>query len=88
MEAHEGGSVKPTLTLDPINPPHYIRGGHELIELQRTTSTEEEFLGYTLLNAWKYLFRYKYKGKPVQDLKKAIKCIEFAIEVLEKREGN
>jgi malate/lactate dehydrogenase len=33
--------------------------------------SDEEFQGYCKGNAMKYLWRYKYKGKPVEDLKKA-----------------
>ena len=30
--------------------------------------------------AMKYLWRYRYKGAPIQDLQKAIRYIEFEIE--------
>jgi hypothetical protein len=33
--------------------------------------SDTEFKGYLKGNAMKYLWRYDYKGKPVEDLKKA-----------------
>ena len=33
--------------------------------------------------ALKYIKRHRYKGKPVEDLTKAMGCIELAIEQLE-----
>jgi hypothetical protein len=33
--------------------------------------SNEEFCGYLKGNVLKYVWRYRYKGKPVEDLKKA-----------------
>lgn len=50
------------------NPPHY--------QCENVTITVEpiqlcEQCGFLLGNALKYLFRYKHKGKPLEDLRKA-----------------
>lgn len=57
---------------DPVNnPAHYNHKGVEAIAAIEASMTDEEFQGYCKGNAMKYLWRYKYKGKPVEDLKKA-----------------
>ena len=71
---------------DPVNhPSHYTQGGIECIEAIKASMTSEEFCGYLKGCALKYLWRYKHKGKPVEDLKKAswyqdrlIKEMEYA----------
>lgn len=60
------------LKSDPVNSPsHYTQGGIECIEAIKASMTHEEFCGYLKGCAIKYLWRYKHKGKPVEDLKKA-----------------
>jgi len=57
---------------DPVNSPaHYNTKGVEAITAIEASMSDEEFKGYCKGNAMKYLWRYKYKGKPVEDLKKA-----------------
>ena len=59
---------------DPVESPvHYNTGSVECIEAIKASMSETEFKGYLKGNAMKYLWRYdyKYKGKPVEDLKKA-----------------
>lgn len=51
--------------------PHYMNGGLEVIDILRTKMTEEQYRGFCLGNALKYLFRFPYKGTPVEDLHKA-----------------
>lgn len=56
------------LGLDPVNhPQHYTThpSGVETIDITRN-------LQFDLGNAWKYLMRFRYKGKPMEDLKKAV----------------
>jgi len=53
------------------NPAHYNNGKVECIEAIEASMSPEEFKGYLKGNALKYLWRYRYKGKPVQDLEKA-----------------
>lgn len=52
-------------------PAHYNSGKVEAIEAIEASMSQEEFKGYLKGNALKYLWRYAYKGKPIQDLDKA-----------------
>jgi hypothetical protein len=57
---------------DVVNKPkHYNQGSVECIEGIKASMSSEEFKGYLKGNALKYLWRYNYKGKPEEDLKKA-----------------
>tara|TARA_R110002153_G_scaffold52448_1_gene147028 strand:+ start:965 stop:1252 length:288 start_codon:yes stop_codon:yes gene_type:complete len=57
---------------DPVNSPsHYNSKGVEAIAAIEASMSDEEYLGYLKGNCMKYMWRYKYKGKPVEDLKKA-----------------
>ena len=57
---------------DPVNKPeHYGQGSIESIEYIEDFLTDEEYKGFLRGNISKYLHRYRYKGKPVEDLKKA-----------------
>ena len=57
---------------DPVESPvHYNTGSVECIEAIQASMSDTEFKGYLKGNAMKYLWRYDYKGKPVEDLKKA-----------------
>ena len=56
---------------DPVNQPsHYNQGGIECIDAIKASMSAEEFAGYLKGNAMKYLWRYKDKGNPAQDLAK------------------
>lgn len=56
---------------DVNNPLHYRQNSVECIEAIEASMSPEEFKGYLKGNALKYLWRYAYKGKPIQDLDKA-----------------
>lgn len=57
---------------DVVNSPeHYRQGGIEAIDAIQASMTREEFKGYLKANCMKYLWRYRHKGKPVEDLRKA-----------------
>ena len=57
---------------DPVNNPlHYNRKNIEATCAIEASMDEEEFRGYLKGNTLKYTWRYKYKGKPVEDLEKA-----------------
>jgi len=57
---------------DPVNSPaHYNNGGIECIDAIQASMSQEEFEGYLKGNTLKYLWRYRYKGKPREDLAKA-----------------
>lgn len=57
---------------DPVNQPlHYNLGKVECIEAIQESMTAEAFRGYLKGNCMKYLWRYDYKGKAIQDCEKA-----------------
>jgi len=65
-------NTAPKFTADPVNAPdHYKFGKVECIEAIKESMTTEAFKGYCKGNALKYLWRYDYKGKAVEDLGKA-----------------
>ena len=77
------------MTEDMVNhPPHYKVDDIECIDAIRA-STREGYEFYLQGVIIKYLWRYRYKGKPVEDLKKAEwylnKLIEIKVE--EDRKG-
>ena len=66
---------------DPVErPDHYNSGAIEAIEAIKASMPEQEFKGYLKGNALKYLWRYDYKGKPVEDLRKCKWYIERLIK--------
>jgi hypothetical protein len=78
---------KPTTSLgatsDPVEKPdHYNKGAVEAIEAIKASMPEHEFNGYLKGNALKYLWRYDYKGKPIEDLRKCRWYIDRLIEEL------
>jgi hypothetical protein len=78
-----GKLYHPQDTHDPINKPdHYNVGSIEAIEAIKASMPENEFRGYLKGNLMKYVWRYDYKGKPVEDLRKARWYLERLIEEL------
>lgn len=70
----DAGQETPVLERKPdvVNhPAHYNNGKIECIEAIEASMSPEEFKGYLKGSTLKYLWRYKYKGNPVQDLSKA-----------------
>jgi hypothetical protein len=66
---------------DPVYAPaHYNTGNIECIEAIKESMTSDAFKGYCKGNALKYVWRMSYKGKPIEDLRKAIWYIERLIE--------
>jgi hypothetical protein len=63
-------------------PDHYNKGAIEAIEAIKASMPEHEFKGYLKGNALKYLWRYDYKGKPVEDLRKCRWYIDRLIQEL------
>ena len=53
------------------NPEHYNTGNIECIDAIEESMSSVAFKGYLKGNCMKYLWRYDYKGKPVEDLQKA-----------------
>lgn len=65
---------------DMVNaPPHYTDGGIETIDYLYAKLTYEQFMGFCLGNALKYLSRAGKKGDWQEDLKKARWYIDRAI---------
>ncbi len=63
-----------------MHPAHYTSGTIETIDYIRDKLTCEQFIGYCIGNAMKYISRFDKKGKPIEDLKKATVYINWAIE--------
>jgi len=71
-------------TGDAVNSPkHYNTGGIECIESIEASMSRLEFVGYLKGNLSKYIWRYNYKGKPIEDLRKAQWYLERLIHVTE-----
>ncbi len=79
---------------DMVNhPPHYNQGGMEVIDVIEIATSGERtgdrgFIGYLLGNILKYLLRFKYKGKPIEDLKKARWYLDKLIVVVSEEKTN
>ena len=57
---------------DVVNhPQHHTFGGIEAIDVMKAKMTDEQFKGYLLGNALKYLMRCNHKGVFAQDVAKA-----------------
>jgi hypothetical protein len=65
------------------NPPHYGQGKIEAIDYIEDSLTKEEFIGYLRGNIAKYMHRWRWKGKPEEDLKKASWYLNRLIGVIE-----
>ncbi len=67
---------------DRTNPEYYKKGGFETIDLIKDIIEDypDMFLGYLVSNIIKYIMRFQYKGRPEEDLKKAIWYINKAAE--------
>ena len=64
------------------NPAHYNYGKVECIEAIQESMTAEAFRGYLKGNCMKYLWRYDYKGKAVEDCEKAQWYLDKLLEEL------
>ena len=73
---------------DPVNnPSHYNNGSIECIEGIQASMSTEAFEGYLKGNCMKYLWRYDYKGKPVEDLQEAQWYLAKLLNVVVFEEG-
>lgn len=60
------------MTEDAVNTPsHYSSGSIECVEYLKDNMPWDSYIGGLEWNVKKYLHRWRYKGKPVEDLKKA-----------------
>ena len=64
-------------------PPHYGDGEIECIDYMKDNMDTMMFMGYLEGNCKKYMHRYRYKGKPVEDLKKAKWYLDRLIQEME-----
>ena len=64
------------------HPDHYNSGKIEVIDFIKSLGIDEDFC---IGNAIKYLSRYKHKGDPIEDLKKARWYIDYLIKQLEEK---
>lgn len=72
-------------TEDKVNHPlHYTSGGIECIEAIKASMSKDEYKGYLKGNVLKYIWRYKNKNNPVEDLKKAKVYLEWLIKEVER----
>jgi hypothetical protein len=69
------------------SPPHYNNGGIECIDYLKDNMPWVGYTGYLEGNCKKYLHRWRYKKKPVEDLKKARWYLDRLIHELS-TEGN
>ena len=74
---------------DPVNAPsHYSAGGYGCWDVMEAVFGPEAVYHFCMLNAWKYMWRAGKKDDLLQDLKKAAKNLEKAIEVKEKQKND
>lgn len=66
---------------DPVNhPAHYTSGGIECIDAIAASMTNAEYEGFLKGQVIKYVWRYRLKEKPLQDLEKARFYLERLIQ--------
>lgn len=65
------------------NPDHYNNGSIECIDYLKDNLSWEGYTGYLEGNCKKYMHRWRYKKKPLEDLKKARWYLERLISELE-----
>jgi hypothetical protein len=53
------------------NPPHYLVGGIQAIDIIKSRLSKEEYIGYLKGCKLKYDLRYPFKDHPEQDLEKS-----------------
>ena len=89
IEILKSGRGETMETYDMVaKPPHYmLEDGTEVKHHIRSLLGDEGFKSWAIGNAIKYVSRYKDKGKPTQDLKKAQENIQMVIDVLGEKDG-
>lgn len=65
-------------------PDHYTHGEREAIDYMRDIGVLEQ---YCVGNIFKYLYRYKHKNNPTEDLLKARQYIDILVKELESKNG-
>jgi len=73
------------MTKDNVNnPEHYNKNSVETIDVIEHSMSPEEFIGYLKGNIIKYNSRSEHKGKPIEDLEKALWYQTKLVEVRQK----
>jgi len=68
--------------VDLVNqPPHYKKNKVQAIKVIEAGLGDQGFQDYLLGQVFKYLLRFKHKGKPIEDLEKA----EWYLKMLKKK---
>lgn len=71
---------------DPVNhPEHYETGNFECIDVMEEVFGTDALKEYCLINAFKYLYRCKRKGKEFEDISKADWYLKKFIELGKER---
>jgi len=74
---------------DAVNAPsHYRQGEVECIQAIKSALGDEGFEAYCVGACIKYLWRYRHKGKPLEDVRKASYYLDRVVELLESRGVN
>ena len=68
------------------HPNHYTSGGIECIDAIAASMTPIEYAGFLKGQVLKYVWRYRLKGNPAQDLKKTRFYLDRLIQLTEKEE--
>mgnify|MGYP003294533142 CR=1 FL=1 len=63
------------------HPTHYNEGKIECIDAMVEAFGKEAVQDFCVINAFKYIWRYKHKGNPQEDLEKAIWYLNKNIEL-------
>ena len=72
---------------DPVNrASHYNQGGIECIDALEASMSPIEYAGLLKGQVFKYIWRYRHKGKATEDLKKAFYYLERLIRITEREE--
>ena len=73
------------MAYDPVEHPyHYTQSGYECIDIMQGVFGIEYVKAFCLCNAFKYIFRCKYKNNTIEDIKKANWYLNKFLELIEK----
>lgn len=64
------------------HPPHYNQGNVECIDAMEAAFGREAVADFCVINSFKYIWRYKLKNRPVEDLEKSVWYLNKTLELL------
>lgn len=77
-----------TTTNDPVNhPDHYTHSKIECIEAIEAALGTEGTIAFCKGNALKYVWRANHKGRPKEDLEKAVWYLQRAAKLISENDG-